>query len=120
MIGPMILTRHKIRIARDACNLSQRQLAFAVGVHTDTVKHWEDGTQRPRPYALRKVAAETGCDVEWLLHGVPNQVSCPVCWRPVAVVGSECLVVAHNDNAHSPCPMTGHPAPRWVAEAVPA
>ena len=113
MIGPQVLTRHRIRIARTTARLTQAKLGEAIGVTGRAVNEWENGKHLPGLYELSKVARETGCDVEWLLQGggaVPR-INCPVCWREVSAIGEDRIVVAHNDNAHYPCPMTGHPAP---------
>ncbi|MGE2733802.1 helix-turn-helix transcriptional regulator [Mycolicibacterium vaccae] len=120
LIGPMVLTRHRIRIARTTSRLTQAQLGRKVGVAMSTVRDWESGKHLPGLYELSKIARETGCDVEWLLQGggaVPR-ICCPVCWREVSAIGPNRTVVAHNDNARWPCPMTGHPAPIEPAAAV--
>ncbi len=46
----------KIRLYREKAGLSQRELAYAIGVSQAAVAQWENGTSQPTLDNLRKVA----------------------------------------------------------------
>lgn len=45
-----------IRAARESQELSQRELAYAVGVHPSAVHHWEVGRVSPTPEHRERLA----------------------------------------------------------------
>jgi transcriptional regulator with XRE-family HTH domain len=102
-----------MRIARETARLTQKQCAERVGVSFQVVSMWEKGHRLPSQYALKKYARECGVDLDWLLQGggTVRRITCPVCWRDVAVTGLNRIVVLHNDTAHNRCPMVGQQAP---------
>lgn len=60
----------RIRMARRLAQLSQTQLAQAVGVQRSAVSHWESPTGKsPSVANLRQVAVVTGTQFEWLATG---------------------------------------------------
>lgn len=60
----------RIAMAREQANLTQEQLAKAVGVTRGAVTQWESGAIHPRPKTLTKIAKATGKDERWLVSGV--------------------------------------------------
>lgn len=63
-------SQHRIRLARRHSNMSQTQLAQAVGVQRSAVSHWEAPQgKNPSVKHLREVALVTGVQFEWLVTG---------------------------------------------------
>lgn len=56
----------RIRKARTAAGLDQRQLAAELGVNRNTLALWERDAHRPSTAALEAVAARTDTAVDWL------------------------------------------------------
>jgi transcriptional regulator with XRE-family HTH domain len=54
-----------IRVARDASDLTQRQLAEAIDVDAMLVSKWERGRHRPSDQNLQLVAEVTGRELAW-------------------------------------------------------
>lgn len=52
----------RIRAARNRAGMSQRRLAYAVGVTPSAVAQWELGDTTPIHEHLLAIAAATGCD----------------------------------------------------------
>ena len=65
----------KIRFARRTANISQQELATAMGVTRTTISLWETETARsvkkPHPANLEKVARVTGFPIEWFHDDQP-------------------------------------------------
>jgi len=53
----------RIRVRRVILRLSQRELADAVGVSTNTIGSWERGDTSPRIHRLPILAKALGCTV---------------------------------------------------------
>lgn len=53
----------RLKAARIIANLTRAQLAEKVGVHTDTVAHWERGHHPPNADRLALVAHITGTPI---------------------------------------------------------
>lgn len=65
-----ISPQQRIRLARRHVNLSQAQLASAVGVQRSAVSHWEaPNGKNPSLANLREVAIITRVHFEWLATG---------------------------------------------------
>ncbi len=65
-----ITPQQRIRLARRHVNLSQAQLASAVGVQRSAVSHWEaPNGKNPSVANLREVATITRVHFEWLATG---------------------------------------------------
>lgn len=65
-----ITPQQRIRLARRHVNLSQAQLASAVGVQRSAVSHWEaPNGKNPSLANLREVATITRVNFEWLATG---------------------------------------------------
>lgn len=65
-----ITPQQRIRLARRHINLSQAQLASAVGVQRSAVSHWEaPNGKNPSLANLREVATITRVHFEWLATG---------------------------------------------------
>lgn len=54
---------------RERRDLTQRDLAEAVGVHVTAVSHWEQGLSRPSVLRLAAVAKALGVTVDALIAG---------------------------------------------------
>lgn len=57
----------RIRSARQRANLTQQQVAEALGVVAPALSHWESGRREPSVTNLRKIAAALGVSVAFLL-----------------------------------------------------
>lgn len=60
----------RFRKAREARDISQGELAEAMGVARRTVGSYERDEVEPRKIVVNAWALATGVPVEWLLHGV--------------------------------------------------
>lgn len=56
------------KAARVSKNMTQKQVAEAVGVKRSTVAMWEAGESFPRASLLIKLAKVFGCEVGYLLN----------------------------------------------------
>lgn len=62
--------QERIRLARRAAGMSQKQLAQAVGVQRSAVSHWEAPLgKNPSVSHLREIAMVAGTQFEWLATG---------------------------------------------------
>lgn len=59
----------RLRIAREAANLSQRAIANHIGTVTQTVYRYEKGKTTPRERTLRSIADLLGVSYAWLVSG---------------------------------------------------
>lgn len=65
--------KERIKTSRIAANLTQEELAKAVGKTRNAVAQWESGTSHPRPKTLEEIAGALNVSVDWLLTGIqPN------------------------------------------------
>lgn len=55
---------------RKACNLTQIELAKALGVGKATVGMWETGDRKPDIIKLKKLASILGCTTDELLEPI--------------------------------------------------
>jgi transcriptional regulator with XRE-family HTH domain len=62
----------RIRRARNAAGLSQRELASAIGVTHGTVGQWESHGKKPTRENLQKVAKATLVSFDELARGIPD------------------------------------------------
>ncbi|MEQ5089070.1 S24 family peptidase [Providencia rettgeri] len=63
--------RDRIKQARLAKDMTQAELADAVGVSPQSVQQWETSTE-PRKNRVMKIAEILGVDANWLLFGSPE------------------------------------------------
>ncbi|EMM0110627.1 helix-turn-helix transcriptional regulator [Providencia rettgeri] len=63
--------RDRIKQARLAKDMTQAELADAVGVSPQSVQQWETSTE-PRKNRVMKIAEILGVDANWLLFGRPD------------------------------------------------
>ena len=79
----------RIRLARRYLNISQSQLALAIGVQRSAVSHWESSQgKNPTLSNLRKIAETMAVHFEWLATGRgPMSLS--------EEFASECVPTAH-------------------------
>lgn len=59
----------RIKKARAGRDLTQRDLAEAVGVSPQAVQQWEKGETSPRGHRLEKLGAALGVSPQWITHG---------------------------------------------------
>ena len=57
----------RIAKARKAINVSQADLAAAIGVHVQTLSRWERGVRTPDAVQLREIGMVLGVSVDYLL-----------------------------------------------------
>lgn len=67
--SPLMELKDRILSARKDANLTQADLASAVGVTRGAVAQWENGDVRPRHPAIKKIAAATSVQLDWLITG---------------------------------------------------
>jgi Zn-dependent peptidase ImmA (M78 family)/transcriptional regulator with XRE-family HTH domain len=70
--------------ARDACALSQKDVAIRVGRSPSTISKWESGEQAPEPAALDLLAEALGVGVPYLLKEMPDYGSPSIFFRSLA------------------------------------
>ncbi|MCG5275779.1 XRE family transcriptional regulator [Providencia rettgeri] len=70
-IEEMKTMRDRIKQARLAKDMTQAELADAVGVSPQSVQQWETSTE-PRKNRVMKIAEILGVDANWLLFGKPD------------------------------------------------
>ncbi len=63
----------RIKQARKAADLSQPELAAAVGVSQATVSNWERGMHNPERSHMKIIARVTRVTVEWLEFGISSE-----------------------------------------------
>ncbi len=91
----------KIKRLRDAQNLTQEQLAELVGVHTNTISSWENGTI-PNMARVIKLANALHTTTTYLLDE-GNDTEPPEEIHPLSILtaptsdDSNCLVVSNKD-----------------------
>ena len=66
-----------VKSIRKSKHVSQAELAKAIGVHTGTVSHWENGRQLPDTVTMQRVAEFLGVPLGTLLDG--NNSESPGC-----------------------------------------
>lgn len=63
--------------AREACGLSQAELARRLGVKVKTVRAWENDQSEPRANKLQMLAGLLGVSIMWLLSGAGDGLDGP-------------------------------------------
>ena len=63
-------TGGRLSRARDASGLSIRQLAWRLGVKTETIDAWESDRSEPGSHRLPNLAGLLNVSLSWILHGV--------------------------------------------------
>lgn len=64
----------KLRVRREALNLSMSRLAAKLRVHASQVSRWEAGKQTPWPNQWRKIVKALNCYVEDLEKDIQEKV----------------------------------------------
>ena len=59
----------RLRLAREGCGLSQRELGAEAGVNFSQISRYEQGIATPRPGVLKKLAEVLGTSIEHLRDG---------------------------------------------------
>lgn len=59
----------RIRVAREAAQLTLPELARRLGVEVKSLKAWESGKREPRANRLRTLSGVLGASLVWLLEG---------------------------------------------------
>lgn len=59
----------RIKERREACELTQDQLAEKLGISREAISQWESGETTPRHKRLREIAAQVKCSVSYLTGG---------------------------------------------------
>lgn len=68
----------RIRAFREALGLTQQEMAAKIGVPFRTFQSYESGSSTPK-FAYLQRLAELGCDIAWLITGIPAApMSAPV------------------------------------------
>ena len=67
----------RIAAAREAADMTPKQLAKRLGVKTSTLEDWEDDRADPRATRLTTMAGMLGVSVVWLLNGEGEGVAMP-------------------------------------------
>jgi transcriptional regulator with XRE-family HTH domain len=76
----------RVKFAREIRNLSQPELAEAIGCTPSAIAHWESGDRHGASMRLLKKAADTlHTSVDWLLRGVGDPPPPASAQRPVKV-----------------------------------
>jgi DNA-binding XRE family transcriptional regulator len=63
--------------AREACGLSQSELAKRLGVRIKTIRAWENDQSEPRANKLQMLAGLLGVSIMWLLSGTGDGLDGP-------------------------------------------
>jgi transcriptional regulator with XRE-family HTH domain len=60
---------NRLKKARKAKNLTQKQLAESIGINQKQYQHWERGRAEPSFDKVRRLAYMLETDIEWILFG---------------------------------------------------
>jgi len=63
---------NRLRAARLALGLSQKEVYEAIGVKAATWNHWESGKRMPDPMAMADLYRLYGVTIEWIYAGDPK------------------------------------------------
>ncbi len=85
----------RIREKRDKADLSQKDLAKAVGVTQSAVNQYEKGTKRPSSEVLSKIAMALSTSTDYLLGSAENDTI--FMDKEVAVVFRDFKKLSHQD-----------------------
>ena len=76
----------RIKTAREEANLTQEQLARAIGVHTNTIGKVERGTAVPDAQLLLDVAPATNVTPQWLLVGEARRTGLSASYEELVLI----------------------------------
>ena len=76
----------KLAAAREAAQLSQKDLAVKLGVRLKTIEAWENDTAEPRANRLSIMAGILNVTLRWLLTGEGDDLSAPAESEPTGDV----------------------------------
>ncbi len=62
----------RLKMARLALGLSQKQACEAIGVKATTWNHWETGKRIPDPMVMKDLYLLHGVTMEWIYAGDPK------------------------------------------------
>lgn len=65
---------NRLKAARLALGLSQKELYEAIGVKAATWNHWETGRRMPDPLAMTELYRRHGVTMEWIYAGDPKDL----------------------------------------------
>ena len=60
---------NRLKKARKAKNLTQKQLAESIGINQKQYQHWERGRAEPSFDKVQRLSYILGINIEWLLYG---------------------------------------------------
>lgn len=66
-IGGVVFLKSNIRAERARLNLSQADVANAIGIHVNMISRYESGENEPSASVLVRMAAFFGCSPDYLL-----------------------------------------------------
>jgi transcriptional regulator with XRE-family HTH domain len=82
----------RVAAAREAADMTQKQMARRLGVKHSTVRDWEDDLSEPRANKLSMMAGLLGVSIVWLLTGEGDGVAAPVDEGPISPDINDVLV----------------------------
>lgn len=68
----------RLREARAAAEMDQQEVADLLGVHTRTIREWENGKTSPPADKLRKVLIRFGVSAQYVLGLSPHRTGLPI------------------------------------------
>ena len=77
---------NRIKLARKALGLSQKDFGKALGVSSTTVSAWEVGRNEPDYKVLRDIARMLDCSIEYLMGYTANKTAAGIPPEPGKVV----------------------------------
>ncbi|WP_227657653.1 helix-turn-helix domain-containing protein [Candidatus Magnetaquicoccus inordinatus] len=60
---------HRLKMARQALGMSQRDVCALLNVHTATWNHWETGRRMPDPMVIVEFANSCKVSLDWVYNG---------------------------------------------------
>ncbi len=63
---------NRLKVARLALDLNQKEICEVLGVKVATWNHWESGRRIPDPMAMKDLYLLHGVTMEWIYAGAPN------------------------------------------------
>lgn len=63
------LAGQRLKVVREALDLTQEKLAEALGVTRSAVNNWEKGIRMPGPAAMSRMAGRYGISLDWIYRG---------------------------------------------------
>ena len=65
---------NRLKVARLALGLSQKEVCEAIGVKVPAWSHWENGRRIPDPMAMKNLYLLHGVTMEWIYAGDPKRL----------------------------------------------